>query len=66
MSEEGLHFKHGLAAAFLIMGVPIGLVFMTPSMTGNAIGNLTNTASTGIGVMVVMASMALGFFLSRD
>ncbi|MEK6895060.1 MAG: hypothetical protein AABX48_00915 [Nanoarchaeota archaeon] len=64
--EEELSLRHGLSAAIILLGVTVGLAFMSPALTGNAIGNLTDTNATGVGIAVVFASMALGFLLSRD
>lgn len=65
MAKEEFKISHGLSSALMLIGMTIGAAFLSPAVTGNAIGNITNSTSTGIGVSVIILALMLGFFLSR-
>jgi hypothetical protein len=64
--EEGIKFKQTLSSVLLLLGITIGIAFMSPSITGNAIGDLSVTNSTGIGIIIFVTAVSLGLILSRE
>ena len=60
---------HGHTKLFLfsgILGVIVGLLFLSSNITGNVIGNLTNSTSSVIGVILLCVGLVTGFFYFRD
>jgi len=48
-----------------IAGIATGIFFLSPNITGNVIGNLTNTTSSIIGALLFLGGLTAAFFLFK-
>lgn len=62
MAKKSMNFKDIAALGISIIGVSIGLFFMSPNLTGNVISNISE-ASGWIGAIIIIASLLLSFFI---
>jgi len=56
----------GAAATAAIIGIVAGLFFLSNNITGNVIGNMTNSTSNIIGAVFVLVALVGGFFWFRN
>ncbi|MBA3063998.1 MAG: hypothetical protein KKG94_01965 [Nanoarchaeota archaeon] len=54
-----------VAAAIALAGVVSGLIFLSPNLTGNVIGNLSNSSSNIIGGVLFLIGLVGAFFSIR-
>ena len=58
--------KHGLEGSLTIIGILGGIFFLSPTLTGNVIGNLNQTTSKWIGgVLLIMGLIAALIYFRR-
>ncbi len=61
---HGLEGKTAVAAA--IVGVLGGIFFLSPNLTGNVIGNITNSTSNILGAVLLVIGLIGGFFWIKN
>ncbi|MBI2046844.1 hypothetical protein HYT26_01620 [Candidatus Pacearchaeota archaeon] len=61
--SSGLEKTSSIAVA--IIGILGGIFFLSPNLTGNVIGNMTNSTSSIIGVTLLIIGLIGSFFLFR-
>ncbi len=57
--------EHRTLAVLMAAGILAGLFFLAPNLTGNIIGNLSQTSSNWLGAVLLVAGLAGGFFWLR-
>ena len=63
---HGLEGKTAAVAVISILGILSGIFFLSPNLTGNAIGNMTNSTTNIIGVVLFAIGIVGAFFWFRN
>ena len=58
--------KKAIFVSSIFVGIFGGLFFITPALTGNAVGAMTPNAATGVGVMLIVLGLINAYLWKKN